>query len=762
MKQMMDKNSITHLFIYALAFLILWEWLRPIPIVTNTGNIQVFVWFAFFSSVLIFIRMRVMYMIPLLFVGSIFGLNYIFTKEFFFSREGGWETFASFVSDLIYNMGLVFTWELGSLTNTFRTFLLFLLLALICYLLYFWIFHSKRIFFFLLATVIYITVLDTFTVVDASMAIIRIVVIGFFMMSLLHVLKIQEEEKVIGRKGAAFISPAWMYTLIFMILIATSVGYAAPKHDPQWGDPVPAFREYVLGQTGAGTGTGNRRVGYGENDEILGGGFQQDHSTVFFAQTEEAFYWRGESKHEYTGAGWTNDPVLRESTSIFEEVVDYYMYRNRVEVENRHVTISMDEGVGFRNIFYPGQLSSLNTDSLVYEVNGQSETDSSLLTFFTDIVGGRISATTNDGNEDVLLRNYDLAFDHPRFNLNDLMADSEDDPESILDIYLQLPDDLPDRVVELAEEIVAGLDNRYDRVVAVEKYFSQNDFEYRTSNVPIPEDGQDYVDQFLFETQYGYCDNYSTAMAVLLRAVDIPTRWVKGFTSGEEVEELADGVKVFEIKNSNAHSWVEVYFPEVGWVPFEPTQGFSNNIDFYEEEGELSESDSEDPYYSEDEEDSQSDVDYLMPPFEEDFDDSGVGAGGTTGGDSESRIATMFTFKYILISITVLLLVVIVYSRQNRLQNSYFLLKYRILGKDEYFTSAYERLLWILRNEGMPRAEGETLREYALRVDRMFNSLSMSQLTKTYESLYYGGRVANGEWEQQRKDWEELVKTINS
>ncbi|WP_143521692.1 transglutaminase domain-containing protein, partial [Pseudomonas sp. 2995-3] len=76
--------------------------------------------------------------------------------------------------------------------------------------------------------------------------------------------------------------------------------------------------------------------------------------------------------------------------------------------------------------------------------------------------------------------------------------------------YLQLPDTVPDRVRELAEEIVADYDNRYDMAVAVEQYFSENGFEYETTNVPTPEEGQDYVDQFLFETQYGYCDNYST------------------------------------------------------------------------------------------------------------------------------------------------------------------------------------------------------------------------------------------------------------
>src|SRR5699024_3309327 len=80
------------------------------------------------------------------------------------------------------------------------------------------------------------------------------------------------------------------------------------------------------------------------------------------------------------------------------------------------------------------------------------------------------------------------------------------------------------------------------------------------------------------------CDNYSTSMAVMLRTLDIPSRWVKGFTGGEKIststDSLDNSTNIYEITNANAHSWVEVYFPEVGWVPFEPTQGFNNLSEF--------------------------------------------------------------------------------------------------------------------------------------------------------------------------------------
>src|SRR5690625_7425419 len=87
-------------------------------------------------------------------------------------------------------------------------------------------------------------------------------------------------------------------------------------------------------------------------------------------------------------------------------------------------------------------------------------------------------------------------------------------------------------------------------------------------------------------------------MVVMLRSIDIPARWAKGFTSGEKIatdinEADSLGCVVYEVTISHAHSFVEVYFPEVGWVPFEPTQGFDNLADFEENDDPKEEEDSE-------------------------------------------------------------------------------------------------------------------------------------------------------------------------
>ncbi|MCR6097619.1 DUF4129 domain-containing protein [Salipaludibacillus agaradhaerens] len=749
--------TVTHLVIYILTLLVMWEWLRPIPTITNTGEIHIFVWFTFLSATLIYLRVPYWTIVPVLFIVMLYGLHIIYYEGAFFSVEGGLSTVKLFFEDVTYNGGLIISRDFAFLTDPFRTFLLFFLLALICYLLYFWIFHARRIFFFLVTTVIYIAVLDTFTDVDASAAIVRIVVLGFFMLTFLQLLKVKEEEQKTGKRSGRYLSPVWMMTLVVMISVATVIGLVAPKPDPQWGDPVPAMREFVTGERHSNTG--NRQVGYGENDEQLGGGFVQDDSVVFTAEIDEPVYWRGESKYNYTGHGWTADTVNIDMD--LESSTPYGMFEARTFLESKEASVRMEEGTGFSHIFYPGQLQHVDENRLSITGDG-SEASVNDISFSIDTVGGRIRAESSV-YDDIIFTQYDLAYDAPTFTIDTLRDVSENDPEEIQQRYLQLPDELPERVGQLARDITAEEDTRYDKVVAIEQYFSQSGFTYQTEDVPIPEDGQDYVDQFLFETQRGYCDNYSTSMAVLLRTLDIPTRWVKGFTAGEQVGVVDEDTYLYEVTNGNAHSWVEVYFPEVGWVPFEPTQGFDNYADFEEEQLELErdfELNLENERDENDESDREDDQENVTPELEEGAEEGPTASENARNNDGILR--DLLSPKAIIISLILLLAVAGVYRKQTQLQNWYFLFAYRVRGKQVKFDEAYTRLLTMLANEGVPQEAGETLREYAVRVDRLIGSQSMTKLTEAYEKIYYGGYKAEGTWAALQTEWEEVVKAISS
>ena len=121
---------------------------------------------------------------------------------------------------------------------------------------------------------------------------------------------------------------------------------------------------------------------------------------------------------------------------------------------------------------------------------------------------------------------------------------------------------------EKKQEITGGRESVYEKARAIESYFRRNGFRYETKDVAVPSEKQDYVDQFLFETKIGYCDNFSTSMVVMLRSVGISARWVKGFASGTEIERTDDGMRTYEITNNDAHSWVEAYINGIGWANY--------------------------------------------------------------------------------------------------------------------------------------------------------------------------------------------------
>jgi transglutaminase-like putative cysteine protease len=142
---------------------------------------------------------------------------------------------------------------------------------------------------------------------------------------------------------------------------------------------------------------------------------------------------------------------------------------------------------------------------------------------------------------------------------------SEAYPVEITRRYLQVPDDHSTRVEELALEITAPHDNPYDKAEAIETWLRTN-LEY-SEQIIVPPEGVDFIEHFIFESQQGYCTYYSSAMAQMLRMVEIPARVAVGYFPADYDEEAGG----YLYRDRNAHAWVEVYFPDYGWILFEPT-----------------------------------------------------------------------------------------------------------------------------------------------------------------------------------------------
>ncbi|HLB12107.1 MAG TPA: transglutaminaseTgpA domain-containing protein, partial [Dehalococcoidia bacterium] len=139
-----------------------------------------------------------------------------------------------------------------------------------------------------------------------------------------------------------------------------------------------------------------------------------------------------------------------------------------------------------------------------------------------------------------------------------------DYPSWVTDRYLQLPESLSQRVRDLSKSITESAGSPYDKALAIESYL--RGFTYSTS-LPVPPGNVDRVDYMLFTLRRGYSAYFSTTMVVMLRTLGIPARVATGYTAGSYDPER----DAYRIKESNAHGWVEVFYPQYGWIEFEPT-----------------------------------------------------------------------------------------------------------------------------------------------------------------------------------------------
>jgi transglutaminase-like putative cysteine protease len=140
-------------------------------------------------------------------------------------------------------------------------------------------------------------------------------------------------------------------------------------------------------------------------------------------------------------------------------------------------------------------------------------------------------------------------------------------PPDVLSNYLDLPT-LDSRIPELAKQITTSATNSYDKAAAVENYLRTHYGYTLQLSRTVPHDP---LANFLFERKQGHCEYFASSMAVMLRTLGIPSRVVNGFRTGE----FNDVTSQYVIRASNAHSWVEAYFPQSGWVAFDPTPSAS-------------------------------------------------------------------------------------------------------------------------------------------------------------------------------------------
>jgi hypothetical protein len=254
--------------------------------------------------------------------------------------------------------------------------------------------------------------------------------------------------------------------------------------------------------------------------------------------------WRGVALDEFTGRSWRKSPIAKITEHKTSERGSFRI--GTTEAPHRLVmqTIFL-EPIDSAVLFAAPQPVLVQGDFPFLRVDGE----------------GSVQFRSHEGDRFI----YKALSDVSEPDADDLRNDRRP-YSSAYERYRELPDRLDPRIANLAREIVinARARNRYDAAVAIESEL-RNNYGY---SLDRRASGEDPLADFLFNVRRGHCEYFSTAMAVMLRTVGIASRVVNGFLPGE-YNEAADA---YTVRQSDAHSWVEVYFPESNsWVTFDPT-----------------------------------------------------------------------------------------------------------------------------------------------------------------------------------------------
>ena len=254
--------------------------------------------------------------------------------------------------------------------------------------------------------------------------------------------------------------------------------------------------------------------------------------------------WRGVALDEFTGVGWKKSAQARQMEPINERG-GFFAFGTTEALHRLTTQTFFLEPLESPVIFAAPRIVALQGDLPFVRVDQEGSIQSRRHDF-ERLIYKAISDTTEPRVDQLRTDNRPLSVSSYR--------------------YLQLPENLDPRIDRLATQIIleANAGNRYDAAKAIEAYL-QRQYGY---SLEMKASGPDPVADFLFNVRTGHCEYFATAMAVLLRTHGIAARVVNGFLPGEYNETAG----AYTVRQSDAHSWVEVYFPETrAWVTFDPT-----------------------------------------------------------------------------------------------------------------------------------------------------------------------------------------------
>src|SRR5947209_17796702 len=332
----------------------------------------------------------------------------------------------------------------------------------------------------------------------------------------------------------------WTAVLVIMSLVTPRVG-AAEVLNGAWSTFEGPYHsvEAEWQRFFAGVSGPSRLRGVSFSDSIrLGQAPNLGYRVIMTVQAGAGHFWRAVTYDFYTGAGWrTTENDKADKITLPTADREKFDARFDIIVPHSNILFAANEPqkVDVPYQFYTGQDRTYSTS--LHALNRSQAAGTYTVTSFVSVADKQS------------LRRVPATY-----------------PDYIKAKYLQLPSTLPQRVKDLAHKLLDNIPNTYDRAEALETYLRSPPFQY-SPQVKATPPGRDPVDYFLFDLKQDFCEYFASAMVIMLREEGVPARLVEGFTTG--TYDAASGEYV--VKEQDAHAWVEVYFPQYGWIEFEPT-----------------------------------------------------------------------------------------------------------------------------------------------------------------------------------------------
>lgn len=277
----------------------------------------------------------------------------------------------------------------------------------------------------------------------------------------------------------------------------------------------------------------------------LHGSFHLANVPVLRIQSPKPEYWRAIVYDRYTGHGWLSSDPIDQATLPAGSDALRSTDQDRIELDQR-VTVLAPRGSYLVGAAEPFRFDRPVSAEAYPDLPGSG----------IDLIAVLSTTPIEPGMQ------YSVASLVSDASTAELRTANQVYPPGVRQRYLSLPP-IPERVYQLAVQLTAPEQNPYDKAVAVESYLRSIPY---SLDLPPPPPNRDAVDYFLFDAKTGYCDYFASAMAVMLRSVGIPARVVSGYATGDRQD---DGS--YLVRDSNSHSWTEVYLPPYGWISFEPS-----------------------------------------------------------------------------------------------------------------------------------------------------------------------------------------------